>query len=66
MAAREYPYGKSILLNAVYDMLDRLGIPIASADSQAGILRFAHGTLCTYICTLLFCPLCTGNSRLLL
>ena len=44
MAAREYPYGKSILLNAVYDMLDRLGIPIAFADSQAGILRFAHGT----------------------
>ena len=44
MAAREYPYGKSILLNAVYDMLDQLGLPIAFADSQAGILRFAHGT----------------------
>lgn len=44
MAAREYPYGKSILLNAVYDMLDRLGFPIEYADSRAGVLRFAHGT----------------------
>ena len=44
MATREYPYSKSILLNAVYDMLDQLGIPIAFADSQAGVLQFAHGT----------------------
>ena len=44
METREYPYGKSILLNAVYDMLDQLGIPIAFADSQTGILRFTHGT----------------------
>lgn len=44
MAAREYPYGKSILLNAVYDMLERLGFPIEYADSRAGILRFLHGT----------------------
>ena len=44
MATREYPYSKSILLNAVYDMLDQLGIPIEFADSRAGILRFAHGT----------------------
>ena len=44
MATREYPYCKSIMLNAVYDMLERLGIPIEFADSRAGILRFAHGT----------------------
>ena len=44
MATREYPYSKSILLNAVYDMLERLGFPIEYADSRAGILRFLHGT----------------------
>ena len=44
MAAKEYPYCKSILLNAVYDTLDQLGFPIAFADSRTGILRFAHGT----------------------
>lgn len=44
METREYPYSKSILLNAVYDMLDRLGIPIEFADSRAGVLRFTHGT----------------------
>lgn len=44
METKEFPYGKSIILNAVYDMLDQLGIPIAFADSQAGILRFTHGT----------------------
>lgn len=44
METREFPYGKSILLNAVYVMLDQLGFPIAFADSQAGILRFTHGT----------------------
>lgn len=43
METREYPYGKSILLNAVYDVLDRLGLPIAFADSQAGALQFLHG-----------------------
>ena len=44
MEIREYPYSKSILLNAVYDMLERLGFPIAFADSRAGILRFTHET----------------------
>lgn len=44
MDAKEFPYGKSIPLNAVYDMLDQLGFPIEFADSQAGILRFTHGT----------------------
>ena len=44
MGIREYPYSKSILLNAVYDMLEQLGFPIASADSRAGILRFTHET----------------------
>ena len=44
METKEFPYGKSIILNAVYDMLDQLGIPIAFDDSQAGILRFTHGT----------------------
>ena len=43
METREYPYGKSILLNAVYDVLEQLGLPIAFADSRAGILRFLHG-----------------------
>lgn len=44
MTAREYPYGKSILLNAVYDTLERLGFSIEYADSRAGVLRFLHGT----------------------
>ena len=44
MAAKEYPYCKSILLNAAYDILDQLGLPIEFVDSRAGILRFAHGT----------------------
>ena len=42
MATREYPDCKSILLNAVYDILDRMGLPIEFADSRAGILRFAY------------------------
>ena len=44
MATREYPYSKSILLNAVYDMLERLGLSMEFSDSRAGILRFAHET----------------------
>ena len=44
MEIREYPYSQSNLLTAVHDMLERLGFPIAFADSRAGILRFTHET----------------------
>jgi len=44
MNTREYPYEKRILLNAVYDVLDRLACPMGFSDSRAGILRFSHGT----------------------
>lgn len=44
MNVREYPYDKSTLLNAVYDVLERLSYPIQYADSRAGVLRFACGS----------------------
>ncbi|MBQ6430376.1 MAG: hypothetical protein IJJ99_00655 [Oscillospiraceae bacterium] len=45
MDVREYPYGKSVLLNAVYDVLERLAIPLSSADSRTGVIRFAGGKM---------------------
>ena len=43
MHAREYPYPRAVLLNAAYDVLDRMAIPVAYADSRAGIVRFGDG-----------------------
>lgn len=44
MEAREYPYTKSILLNAAYDVLERLELPVRFSDSRAGVVRFDCGT----------------------
>ena len=43
MVRREYPFEKAILLNAVYDVLERLDWPLVYANSRAGVLRFAWG-----------------------
>ena len=40
---REYPYEKTVLLNAVDDVLEKLNWPLDYADSRAGILRFVCG-----------------------
>lgn len=45
MDVREYPYGKSVLLNAAYDVLERLAIPLSSADSRTGVIRFDGGEM---------------------
>ena len=37
---RQYPYTKSVLLNALYVVLERLAFPLTFADSRAGLLRF--------------------------
>ena len=45
MDVREYPYEKSVLLNAAYDVLERLAIPLSSANSRAGLLCFDGGEM---------------------
>lgn len=40
MITREYPFDKAILLNSVYDVLERMALPLQYADSRNGILRF--------------------------
>lgn len=43
MNVREFPFEKSVILNAAYDVLDRLAIPMTWADSRSGFLRFGDG-----------------------
>ncbi|MGI5874861.1 MAG: hypothetical protein ACOX8R_09455 [Bacillota bacterium] len=43
-AVREFPYEKVILLNTIYDVLERLDFLLEQADSRAGVLRFAQGS----------------------
>lgn len=45
MEVVEYPYAKAVLLNAVYDVLERLAIPIVFADSRAGVIRYDGGEM---------------------
>ncbi|MBR2576021.1 MAG: hypothetical protein IKE40_01825 [Firmicutes bacterium] len=42
---REYPYTKSILLNVVYVMLERLAFPLMYVNSRSGVLRFGYGAV---------------------
>lgn len=42
MNMRDYPYEKSILQNAAYDVLDHLDCTILSSNSRMGILHFSH------------------------
>lgn len=45
MEVRDYPYEKSVMLNAAYDVLERLALPISEADSRAGVVRFGGGAM---------------------
>lgn len=40
MNVKDYPYEKTVLLNAAYDVLERMAIPLRYTDSRAGLLRF--------------------------
>lgn len=44
METREYPYSKSILLNAAYDVLELLELPVQFSDSRSGVVHFDCGT----------------------
>lgn len=42
MATKVFPFGKIILLNTVYDVLELLDYPMKYSDSYAGLIRFDH------------------------
>lgn len=39
-AERTYPFGKSMMLNVIYDTLERLGVSAISSNSEDGIIKF--------------------------
>lgn len=43
-AERTFPFGKSMMLNVVYDTFDRLGVTVRSSNSEQGLMRFKLGT----------------------
>ena len=40
---KEFPYEKTVLLNAVYDVLERMDFTLNDSDSKTGDLIFADG-----------------------
>ena len=36
----DYPIGKSVVLNAIYDMTERMDIRLIESDSRKGHIRF--------------------------
>lgn len=43
MNTREYPYEMRVMLNAAYDVLDAMALPMGYVDSREGVLRFRKG-----------------------
>lgn len=39
-AEKYYPFGKSMMLNAIYDTLERLGASVTSSNSERGRIQF--------------------------
>lgn len=37
---KSYPYSRGMMLNVIYDTLDRLGISVLSTNSDRGRIRF--------------------------